>query len=84
MSDPDLYARTLLNVAVAKPDFLICMGDDFSVDTLQTLNAETVAERYTLQRPFLGLVAHSAPIFLVNGNHGARCPVQFQPDRHSP
>jgi hypothetical protein len=69
MSDPDLYARTLLNVAVAKPDFLICMGDDFSVDTLQTLNAETVAERYTLQRPFLGLVAHSAPIFLVNGNH---------------
>ena len=52
-----------------KPDFYICMGDDFSVDTLRTLNADTVAERYTLQRPFLGLVAHSAPLFLVNGNH---------------
>jgi hypothetical protein len=69
MSDPDLYARTLLNAASAKPDFYICMGDDFSVDTLQTLNADTVAERYTLQRPFLGLVAQSAPLFLVNGNH---------------
>jgi len=69
MSDPDLYARTLLNAAAAKPDFYICMGDDFSVDTLQTLNADTVAERYTLQRPFLSLVAQSAPLFLVNGNH---------------
>ena len=37
--------------------------------TLRTVNADTVAERYTLQRPFLGLVAQSAPLFLVNGNH---------------
>jgi len=69
MSDPDLYARTLLNAAADKPDFYICMGDDFSVDTLQTVNADTVAERYTLQRPFLGLVTQSAPLFLLNGNH---------------
>jgi hypothetical protein len=69
MNGPDLYARTLLNAASAKPDFYICMGDDFSVDTLQTVNADTVAERYTLQRPFLGLVAQSAPLFLLNGNH---------------
>ena len=69
MSDPNLYARTLLNAAADKPDFYICMGDDFSVDTLQTVNAETVAGRYTLQRPFLGLVAQSAPLFLLNGNH---------------
>ena len=69
MSDPELYARTLLNAASGNPDFYICMGDDFSVDTLRTVNAETVAERYTLQRPFLGLVAQSAPLFLVNGNH---------------
>lgn len=69
MSDPHLYTRTLLNVASGKPDFYICMGDDFSVDTLQTVNADTIAERYTLQRPFLGLVAQSAPLFLLNGNH---------------
>ena len=69
MNDPELYARTLLNAASGHPDFYICMGDDFSVDTLRTINADTVAERYALQRPFLGLVAQSAPLFLVNGNH---------------
>jgi hypothetical protein len=69
MSDPDLYARTLLDAAAGSPDFYICLGDDFSVDTLRTINADTVAERYTVQRPFLGLVAQAAPLFLVNGNH---------------
>ena len=52
MSDPELYARTLLNAASGKPDFYICMGDDFSVDAFPTVNADTVAERYALQRPF--------------------------------
>lgn len=69
MNDPALYARTLLHAAAGKPDFYICLGDDFSVDQLQTITADTVAERYTIQRPFLGLVAQSAPLFLVNGNH---------------
>jgi len=69
MSDPELYARTLRDAASGKPDFYVCMGDDFSVDTLRTVNADTVAGRYTLQRPFLGLVAQSAPLFLLNGNH---------------
>jgi hypothetical protein len=69
MSDPNLYARTLLNAAAGRPDFYICMGDDFSVDTLPLLDADTVSGRYALQRPFLGLVAQSAPLFLVNGNH---------------
>ena len=44
MSDPNLYARTLLNAASGKPDFYICMGDDFSVDTLQTVNADTLPD----------------------------------------
>ena len=69
MNDPQLYARTLLNAASGHPDFYICMGDDFSVDTLRRINADTVAERYALQRPFLGLVGQSSPLFLVNGNH---------------
>ena len=69
MNDPELYARTLLDAAAGHPDFYICLGDDFSVDTLRTINADTAARRYTLQRPFLGLVAQSAPLFLVNGNH---------------
>jgi hypothetical protein len=69
MSDPELYARTLSQAATGTNDFYICMGDDFSVNTIRTVNAETVAQRYTLQRPFLGLVAQSAPVFLLNGNH---------------
>jgi hypothetical protein len=68
-NDPELYTRTLLGAASDKPDFYITIGDDFSVDTLRTVNAETVTQRYILQRPLLGLVGHSAPLFLVNGNH---------------
>jgi len=69
MNDPELYARTLLDAAAGNPDFYICMGDDFSVDTLRTITADTVAQCYAIQRPFLGLVAQSAPLYLVNGNH---------------
>ena len=69
MSHPSLYARTLLQAAAAKPDFHICMGDDFSVEKLREINADTLAQPYLLQRPFLGLIGQSAPIFLLNGNH---------------
>ncbi len=69
MNDPELYTRTLLNATAGHPDFYVCMGDDFSVDTLRSINADTVADRYALQRPFLGLIAQSASLFLVNGNH---------------
>lgn len=63
----DLYIHTLSGAAADQPDFFIAIGDDFSVDTLKTINAQTVTERYAIQRPWLGLV--DAPIFLVNGNH---------------
>jgi len=69
MSEPNLYARTLLNAAKDKPDFYICMGDDFSVAPIREVSFDSVAARYTLQRPFLGLIAQSAPVFLLNGNH---------------
>jgi len=69
MNDPELYARTLQRAAASRPDFYVCMGDDFSVETLRNYNADTVAQRYSLQRPFLGLVGQSGGLFLVNGNH---------------
>ncbi len=69
MSDPELYARTLLNAASGKPDFYICMGDDFSPERLREINNETIAQPCLLQRPFLGLIGQTAPLFLVNGNH---------------
>ena len=65
--DAGLYTRTLQSVAADQPDFYMTIGDDFSVDTLQTVNAGTVRAIYANQRQWLGLVC--APLFLVNGNH---------------
>lgn len=67
--DAALYAQTLRAVAADRSDFYLLMGDDFSVDTLQQVNTQTVAQRYSLQRPYLALVGQTAPLFLVNGNH---------------
>lgn len=82
MFNGDLYARTLQAVAAERPDFYLTSGDDFSVDTLRTVNATTVAERYALQVPYLALVGQSSPIFLVNGNHeqAARYLLNGSPD----
>ena len=65
------YSNTLTTAAADRPDFYLTIGDDFSVDTIPTnlINAALVTESYTLQRPYLGLIGHSAPLFLVNGNH---------------
>jgi len=84
MHDSELYARTLRTAAAGKPDFYVCMGDDFSVDTLRSLTAESIAERYAIQRPFLGLIAKTAPLFLVNGNHEQASLFNFNQadDRH--
>ncbi len=71
MFNASLYTNTLTLAAADKPDFYMLIGDDFSVDNIPTnsINADLVTERYTLQRPWLGLVANSASLFLVNGNH---------------
>lgn len=69
MNVPELYERTLVTAAKEKPDFFICMGDDFSVDTLRDHTPESVEGVYTKQVPYLGLVGNSSPVFLVNGNH---------------
>lgn len=85
MSEPNLYARTLQNAALDKPDFYICMGDDFSVAPVREVDFDSVAARYTLQRPFLGLVGQSAPVFLLNGNHEQASLFNFNQtdDRHA-
>ncbi len=69
MHIPSLYERTLLLAAAQKPDLYICLGDDFSVDNLRERTKQTVEGVYTKQVPYLGLVGHSSPIYLVNGNH---------------
>ena len=71
MFDSALYTRTLLTAAADQPDFYLTIGDDFSVDLIPTnlISPALVTARYTLQRPYLGLIGNSAPLFLVNGNH---------------
>lgn len=68
-NDPVLYEQTLTAVAKDRPDFFMCIGDDFSVDTLPEINAASVERVYLKQLPYLGLLAHSSALFLVNGNH---------------
>jgi hypothetical protein len=65
--DATLYTRTLQSASAAQPDFYMIIGDDFSVDTLKTVNAESVRSLYINQRQWLGMVG--APVLLVNGNH---------------
>ncbi len=71
MFNSAFYTRTLLTAAADLPDFYLTIGDDFSVDLIPTnqINNALVTARYTLQRPYLGLIGNSAPLFLVNGNH---------------
>lgn len=65
--DADLYALGLQQIASDAPDFLVMMGDDFSVDTLRQLDRPSVDAVYLRQRQWL--TAAETPIFLVNGNH---------------
>jgi hypothetical protein len=67
-----LYQQTLLNAAAADPDFHIDLGDTSAMDPspLGTGMTEAEAEAaYYVQRPFLGQISASVPVFLVLGNH---------------
>ena len=77
-SDLDTYRRTLANVLADTPDFHIDLGDTFMCEkysgpltATQTMAPDqaTVNARYVYERANFGLVSHSAPLFLVNGNH---------------
>lgn len=72
MYHPDLYLRTMDHVRKDRPDFYLTLGDDFSIEHLynaDNLNLQTVGELYRNQRNFLGRMASSTALFLVNGNH---------------
>lgn len=67
--DPALYAQTLAAVAADGPDFYLTIGDDFGLQTLQTVTPAAIERIYLNQRWFLGLVGRVAPVFLTQGNH---------------
>ena len=72
MFNAELYTQTLSNISKQKPDFMVMLGDDFSIDPLidkGQATKENVEKIYSTQRNWLATVAKSVPIFLVNGNH---------------
>ncbi|MGE4657891.1 MAG: fibronectin type III domain-containing protein, partial [Gammaproteobacteria bacterium] len=78
MYSPDLYARTMERVAGDRPDLYFMLGDDFSISNQlpnyfqgdrSTLTQSFVDDIYINQRRFLGIMANSTALFLVNGNH---------------
>jgi hypothetical protein len=67
-----LYQQSLSNALVGGPDFHIDLGDTVLCENYAARNAidfEEALARHLAQRPFLGLLCHSAPFFLVVGNH---------------
>jgi hypothetical protein len=70
MYNSELYKRTMAEVKKEHPDFYITLGDDFSVDQLNTVLTPTKVDQvYINQRGYLGMDGASAPIFLVAGGH---------------
>ena len=71
--DPARYSLALRNALADNPDFHIDLGDTFRTDTLTREPADStyqlVIDRLIAHRPYFGLLTHSAPLFLVMGNH---------------
>lgn len=67
--NPTLYTRTLQNALADAPDFFLDLGDTFRADHIPVVNEATVERLYLDQRPYFGLLAASAPLFLATGNH---------------
>jgi len=65
--DQTVYRRTLHAARADAPDFHIDLGDTFMTD--RHVDRQSAARQYVAQRFYFGLLAHSAPLFLVLGNH---------------
>jgi hypothetical protein len=63
----DLYDITLNNVLDDNPDFHIDLGDTFDMDGVSSWSQTQSA--YLSQRPHLGIISHSTPIYVMAGNH---------------
>jgi len=71
-NEKTLYQQTLLNVRNDRPDFHIDLGDTFAMDPSPLGTGMTEAEAdaaYMIERPYMGLISGSVPIFLAIGNH---------------
>jgi len=67
LGNATLWQRTLLNIQNDGSDFHLDLGDTFGMDNVTTEAGARNA--YLTQRPYMGLMSHSTPVFLVLGNH---------------
>jgi predicted phosphodiesterase len=66
-SDTKVYERTLKNMVVDQPDFLVDLGDTFMVDKYQ--NFADSEKQYLAQRYWFSRVGSEMSVFLCLGNH---------------
>ncbi|MCC6488828.1 MAG: metallophosphoesterase [Candidatus Hydrogenedentes bacterium] len=71
-----IYERALRSELSDTPDFVIDLGDTFMTDKRGNAFREAQAQ-YFAQRYYLGLLCHSAPMFLVLGNHDGESARRF-------
>ncbi|MBS0197112.1 MAG: fibronectin type III domain-containing protein [Planctomycetes bacterium] len=64
---PAVYQRALANALADKPDFHIDLGDTFMTDKRRDFH--DAIPQYVAQRYYFGQLCHSAPLFMVLGNH---------------
>jgi len=76
-SVPALYETTLANELDDMPDFIVDLGDTFMSDKVRPETYEAIEHRYRVQRSFFSLLCHSAPLFLVLGNHDGEAGWEF-------
>lgn len=72
-TNPDLYKLTLANILNNNPDFLLDLGDTFMSEKIQNKTQDSITIRHLLLRSYFDLVCHSAPLYLVSGNHEGEC-----------
>lgn len=76
-NEPEVWRLALTNMLADGPDFLMDLGDTFMEEKVGITNAYYLTEpgirelHREVREGFFGLVGHSLPTFLVNGNHEA-------------
>ncbi|MEI6533496.1 MAG: metallophosphoesterase [Candidatus Roizmanbacteria bacterium] len=67
-SNSEIYKKTLENIVIAKPSFLIDLGDIFMIDKQSDKSAQNILHRYTLMKSYYDSLG-SIPLYFVMGNH---------------
>jgi predicted phosphodiesterase len=71
-TDVAVYQQTLANALSNAPDLHIDLGDTFMTE--KHANRAAALRQYIAQRYYFGQLCHSAPLFLVLGNHDGESP----------